>query len=263
MNHIEFLGVPGSGKSTLIRPTIKHLQQQEIPAHSLEGAFFKSLQHEVSGPIPGFLLQYFPDPVVEKYLLYLYKLSEQDRISYQLFFTEYPQLSYIIAKNIAVKADSIPDRRRYSTWFYKLITRYYISRHPSYCVVIDEGFVNRSITLFCGVEQKDKIDSDLELYLSQIPTPDLVVVPQVPIEVSASRIRSGDRSFPYKVSETDRKEQLAYLDERKAHVETVTKLLHENGVNVLIVDNSKPKDEAEHTLKTELNSVINNCRTEN
>ena len=255
MKHIEFLGIPGAGKSTFVRPTVEYLQQDRRPACTLETAFREVIRQEIATPIPEYLLQYFPTSYVKKYRMIVYRIKGRDSEHYQLFFTQYPELGSIIPKYIAKKTDRVSDRRVYSNWFYNLIIRYYASEKLSgRRIVIDEGFVNRTITLFCGHEHPAENVPDLERYLGSIPTPDLVIIPQVPIEVSASRIRDGDRSFPYNVSETDHQEQLEYLKERQAHVDTVLGILDKQGVNTILVDNSGDKTEAKEELRTKLES---------
>jgi len=257
MKHIEFFGIPGAGKSTLVETTIKCLQQQEKPACTLKNAFFDSLQQQVNVPIPEYLLKYFPDSYVRWYLMKVYRHKGYDYDSYQLFFTEHPELGSIIPRYIAEKSDDVSDRLTYSNWFYKLITRYQISKKMERnWLVIDEGFINRTVTLFSDREECIRISNDLTKYLESIPTPDLVIVPHVPVEVSASRIRAGNRSFPYKISETDHQEQLAYLQERQAHVETVLEILHEQDMNIIYIDNSATKKDAESELRTKLKSSI-------
>lgn len=257
MRHIEFFGIPGSGKSTLVEPTIKYLEQDGKLAKSLKESFRYAIREEITTPIPKILLQHLPVSYISKHQVSIYYWKGCDSKDYQLFFTDHPELGSIIPEYIAKKADDVVDRRVYSNWFHKLITRYYASqRLNEHWVVIDEGFVNRTITLFCGHSPVKEHKADLERYISNIPKPDLVIVPQVPVEVAASRIRKGNRDFPYRVSETDHQEQLEYLRERKEHVDTVINILNDEGVNTVLVDNSGEKSETERDLRTNLEWTV-------
>lgn len=258
--HVEFAGTPGSGKSSLVGPLLSYLDDAGIVGFRTSNASRLAMLRSMNIPWADHIVNLVPNRLLGSVIDPLVDCTGRRASYYQQFFCSYTELGQVIPAAIERKLNSLEDKAIYLNWFYELISEYQAAVEflgPTEALVIDEGFVNRTMTLFCsredlGDEQPDRIKE----YLSNAPRPDVLVVPNVPINICERRIRKGNRSFPYGVDESSQKEVLDYLSERAECISIARRYLEDTSTRVVAVDNSGTLSETVSDLHGELNEAL-------
>jgi len=258
--HVEFAGTPGSGKSTLLHPLLNILRETDIPTYRLSTAHQIAILRNIGIPGERYFVKYVPNRILDIFLNTISRCSGSNQECYQLFHCDNPNLVQIIYSAITRKASTKKEKQTYLGWFSDLITGFQRSKtelYPSEALIIDEGFVNRSITLFCGVNKKYNNWNDAIVeYLSNTPQPDVLIIPKTPIELCKQRIQQGDRSLPYGAESNHEDSILNFLSEREECISITEEFYRDTSTDVLTIDNSGSLQQSKSILRAKIKTVI-------
>jgi thymidylate kinase len=184
---IEFIGTPGSGKSTLMHVVIEYLHELGFGAFSVIEAARPFAERTTIGKVVSHLA---PARFRQQLLWQVfYHLSTLYRFR---FFSKHPTLIWRVL--LSQWRRPIPaETRRYTLyWFFHLVGYYeFLTTHarPAEVLVFDEGFIHRVVQLNASdIEEPDP--TRLLDYVDLLPRPDLVIAPLVPLELCEQRIYS-------------------------------------------------------------------------
>lgn len=221
MIHIEFLGVPGSGKTTLQDRSVPALNRAGYRAWDEEVAMYEGVRRQYGGYSAAILgvLPYYP---FRKTLLRMLDQASGTRSrSFREFLVAHPDL----ASNIHQSLDMEPTAARRSqlqTWFYRLITRFEIANRAlpaDELVLFDEGFCSRALSLY-GVTDDEAELKRLHQYLEQMPKQDHIIVVDTDPERCLTRLTARDE-IPYWFKGQDKSERLGTLTEMDEQIERI------------------------------------------
>lgn len=182
---VEFLGVPGAGKTTFLPLVREYFRGQRIRAYTtLEAA-----RPFAARTLPGRVVSRLPPGRFRRLLLWwtFYAFS----FAYQAGFRrEHPELMRSVLNSQARRPITDADRQHVLRWFLHLTGTYGFLKayaRPGDLVIFDEGFVHRVVQLFASENEIPEM-ARVKRYLDLIPAPDLVIYPRASSQVCEQRV---------------------------------------------------------------------------
>ncbi len=232
--HIELLGLPGAGKSTLIRIFLKNYRLSGYAAWDDESALFVSLRNS------GFsFLKILPrnlGVIVVQLIFYHTKLKDS---CLDAFIKKNTHLLKLILNVLHRSACSDKDKELTLNRFYNLFAkneqiRTYFNKNE--IVIYDEGFSQRIVSLF-GYGFKNANEKDIIHYISKIPMPDQVFI--IDTEIDKCLKRMENRGYPKRLRNKSENEILDTLSVCKKCIDYAANYFKSLGVQVCYIDNNR------------------------
>ncbi len=244
MNYIEFLGPPGAGKSTIFSQLIgTRPYYGGVKDDAIEQMFYR-----MSSKRRRILYRLFPDvikkPFDEKILSHW--IGNQ---AFELFLKENPNFISIMSQAM----DTVTyEPERVFTLSKKSAERYQIGLTVSGSndiLCLDEGFVHRAVSILWRC--KDTTFS-MDAYFNNVPTPDLVIYVDAPIDVCLKR--QSDRGRV--VADVDWHEKEPVKVQEKLHrvCEQVKSHIGEH-TEVITIDNNRSIPEVKAEMFKKIKSI--------
>ena len=184
---IEFIGAPGSGKTTLVPVLRDYLNENGYHAYPVLEAARPFAQKTIPGKIAG---TFFPGRLRRAALwqiFYLYSYRQRS-----VFAKNNRDLMDVVLPYQFNRPLSKRDRDHVLHWFIHLTGYYQFFTNivdDEEALIFDEGFVHRVVQLFASENESLNFDAVTE-YLDRIPQPDMVIFVSAPKNVCQQRVHS-------------------------------------------------------------------------
>ena len=183
---VEFIGAPGSGKTTVLPMVIEALQERGIRARSVVEAARPYAQRT---PLGQFVCRLAPPSLHGPLLWQVF--YHQSSLFMLKFAVKHPRLIWQVLVSQKRRPIAAKTRqRRVLFWFFRLVGYYeFLTTHtrPNEALLFDEGFIHRVVQLNAShVEAPDS--GQVFAYVDLLPRPDLVIHTQARSEVCEQRI---------------------------------------------------------------------------
>ncbi len=230
---VEFIGTPGSGKTTLVPVLANIFAEYNYIARTIV---------EASRPVVS---RTFPGSVINK----LAPISLRDPVLWQLFYNR----SYFSRKGFSKahpalvshvrntqRARDIPaDERDHNLFWWFHLVGYYQFLKPrllrNEVLLLDEGFAHRVVQLFAS--DHENLDRDtLSEYLRLIPRPDMLIYVDVPAVECEKRV--FDRGIWNRFNHKSRQQVSQFIVNSHIAVNTAVSMLKSQEWDVVEIDNS-------------------------
>ena len=192
MKIVEFMGPPGSGKSTLSPSCIKFMRRNNHRVITVKEADIESVKKESNRILLNFIFRYFPRSLSFKISSYLNKttnLQEKYEINSKNVYSEIYKFTQSLKSQREI---SKSHKKRIDNWFSGLLGRYHFlntNLDKNQCVVFDSGFMQMASSLFVPFE--DTFDYKLlEKYILHIPEIELLFHIDISDDVCLQRLKS-------------------------------------------------------------------------
>lgn len=232
--HVEILGLPGSGKTT-VRHKLCGMNHPAVLA--AEEAYKIALCRLVYPSCSWSVCRYVPQTVLNKFRFLQPRLLNTPA-------TERHREFYSVATNaVTTYTDDDSRQTTVATWLERLVQEYdAISRtfSPADTVIFDEGFLQRSLSLFCPPHPTTTLQQKhVQEYVSTMPTPALIVVLDVSVEVSRERMASRENGVPSSYTHLSQVQLQQSLNRMQTYINHVTALSRDADIPLVRIENER------------------------
>jgi thymidylate kinase len=239
MWHVEFAGLPGSGKSTIMRHFIRLLEENDESCYTIGGALWESLRKNCEDKHCHRFLSILPKFYSRKKVQFIFDHSSDKWHAQSRFLSEYGGSFRAFFKSEQFEVMSPEVRSTVIRWFLRSAAVYQVINeriNSEAVVVFDEGFVQRSMSLFVlpGHSNREFNRESLSCYIKSIPTPNLIVYVETELEECLSRIQSRSNGIPYRLKGIDNDGIRSFLTETQDHFSDLLR----NDKKVIHIDNN-------------------------
>jgi energy-coupling factor transporter ATP-binding protein EcfA2 len=238
---VEFVGTPGSGKTTLATALLTLLEEHQVAATNVVDA---ARRHVRRTPVGAWLARGAP-PSLRDPLLWqaFYVLGVAHAIGFAL---EHPRLvRHAVCSQLR---PGLPFRTRIHVlyWFVHLCGRYRFLRATSSereVLVLDDGFMQRAVHLFASpFDQPDP--TQIQAYVDLIPRPDLLVLAVAEWSECERRVR--ERGVWRHARHLSDAQLSLYFERAEQVVEVATRRAHARGWSVTEIATEHPGPDGLH-----------------
>ena len=187
MRGLEFLGPPGSGKSTIHAETIRILQQEGIDAVDLNDAAHRAIRLSGQDWITRSVAR-MTKSSQSKTWKRAYARSIDRTSALARFVDSNPHLVDVIHDAQQDRSDRDLEPDLVLRWVLNLMTGYQLATDISdriETLIVDEGFAQRAVAVFAAGFGSDDSQA-LDNYIDAIPKPDVLVVVETAVRSAGS-----------------------------------------------------------------------------
>lgn len=238
MKHIEFIGIPASGKSTICDCVLSSMRERGYKIYHAREIEYVHLSRKFGIDFPS-CSSTFNKLITKTFKILINNLHIRSE-HLRMFFIKNPSLMKIILSQISDIDHPQFERELCSKWVYQTISNYEIAKNTLEAeekILFDEGFAHRSNVLFEFSTELSEVD--VREYISQIPIPDDVIILDVPIETAYERMVNRESGFPRFYMGLNRSLQLELLEKNYRIVETASEVLESQGSQIHRITNTK------------------------
>ena len=244
MRHVELLGLPGAGKSTLTRAIARKLAEHGAGI-DLDRAVHASIRQRGDDPVARLVATVVgPSGKLWKAA---YGRSADRVAALSRFLADHPETLEAVLRAQRLRRQRDRHQEVVLGWILNLAARFQLaSEVVDGYLLIDEGFCQRAVALFAfGFSDEDR--QLLESYIDSIPLPHLVVSVQVDSETARQRLNR--RGWSERLAGADSSMRDRFIADAGIVVGLVEEALQDR-TEVLAVDGTEPADEvAEHAVQ--------------
>lgn len=260
MYRIEFIGIPGSGKTTIRKKLLerfKHLKGNNFL--SVEEAIL-DVSREKIDKVYRIILNILPKGFA---LIISDKLLNRNRLQHiaqNRFLAQWGKSFEIYLGSAAYDNTSIDDR--------KLLIDSYLHTGSMYecingdlsdktVVFFEEGLVQRSFMFISPSINEEADESSLYAYLDSIPLPDLVVYVNADLSVCYERMIQRTDGLTDRLGKTDKNGILNFLETSQSHLQNVVSRLQKNkDINIIEINNEQKIDNVVSDLEKRVKDIV-------
>ena len=256
MRHIEFLGVPGAGKTTALHLLLRVLVSRGVTVESLEQGALRALLQRRGIVASAWLARHLP-PRLRPVALRLMSGNALDRSrAFAAFGAQYPGfIDYLFERDETRISFGGRDELIVLLWLLSSMWWFQLAMDGAAnvdCrVSCDEGFSQRGLTLLAYREASntDAWERLVREYFRCMPKPDTVVVPLTPFEVTLERMTLRHQGYPTRVQRLSPSEQRALLERTNRCVELGADELGRRGVSVIRLENVGTREDFKRSVE--------------
>lgn len=231
MKRIEFIGLPGAGKSAIRNQLLERLTQQDKSRYlTLEDAYLIIAKQNIDRVFRP-LLNVLPHRMA---LAFSNKLMNRSLMHYEAqnrFLAKYAKAFETFISSKSFDLMSLKERNLVLSAFigtgalYECIAEGFSDET---FIFFEEGFVQKSL-MFIPVQGKILPDSDpLSLYLQRVPLPEIIIFVQVEPKTCLKRMTQRPEGLTHRLENVDDRTILSFLNSIDEHLNQVRDLLHDN-----------------------------------
>lgn len=242
MSHIEFIGLPGSGKSTIYNEIENKLNNNSKNILSCKNALTKAMEKQRNDKLYKIIFKLLPRSIYKNSIDSFFLNTKCSFIYTNEFLSEYgDSLLSIFNSEILKLMDKNEKTNLLSHFFllnskYSMIKKYFHDKE----IIYDEGFIQRSKGFFLStINNIEKNDIELaKKYFKSIPLPNKLFYIECSIDICIDRIENRDKGLPYRIKNYDNYKIIKYFENIKIYFNTIIKFLEQNGVKVISINNN-------------------------
>lgn len=251
---IEFVGAPGTGKTTLTSAAVDFLRNQNLIALSVDDAVPTIATRTVWGKI---ISRWVPQSQQRSTLWRAYSLTS-DYYRLLFIFENFTFWRYLI-KLQQYRPISSEHQRLIRFYLNRMMGIYQLCRHhlrSGEVVIFDEGFAHRVTHFVSEIEQPDP--DVIVRYVNLMPKPDLIFWLGAPVSVCVDRVHA--RGLNGRLRGKSELEVKQFITNSIHAIDIMVQQLTLIGKKVIEIDNLGNLNSSVQTLDIHLDRLVKNAR---
>jgi thymidylate kinase len=253
MVHIEFIGLPGSGKSTLRTMLVESLCRRKIPCLSMDQALLSCLKIHVDGIFFKYFLHILPEKTALKYAPLVFTRSALRYTAQNAFLSTNSQAVAAILSSDHFLSAAPQEREMLLSWFFLTASQYQVIREnmsEKMPVIFDEGFLQRAVSLLVSPGGKSLPETTfLSSYLDLIPRPDIVLYLRTDQKTCIQRINTRSKGMPERLAGKNQQDIQSFMDTYAGCIQNIIDLATTKDFNITSIDNNGRPEAAAYDLQ--------------
>lgn len=242
---MEFIGIPGSGKTTMYHNLVSFLKNHGVKVLTFREALYHSNLKEINITTENkykYIIKKTIYYIGENVFSSVYKYSNNQVKSFNNFLLN--NLDFVCFLYKAVNNLKIEDEEKFQivNWFFNEISGYQLIKNKlnkDEILFFDEGFCHRILAIWGRDEKKEIRTSEILNYLNLIPLPKMLFV--VNTEVNKCEERLSIRGYPLILRNTNKKERIMKLNFFNEIVKYTVSALRDKRVKIVYLENSNDR----------------------
>ncbi len=241
--HVEFLGLPGAGKTTLARELCRYARSLGCKAFEAEEALYVALRRRSRWYDLRRPLAYCSYARGKRWLHAVYARPRFSCEALDRFLDDHGGLARTLGA-ILRRPEQFQDSVLLVTWLVRLFSGYELAAEmlkQDEALVLDEGFCSRALSMFgycAGAADPDKVRA----YIAAVPAPDAVICVDAPAQSRAARLAARGR-LPARLKNADAARRAQLERNFEACLAAAAHELAVRGIAVLHVKNDGPLED--------------------
>jgi len=250
---VEFIGLPGAGKSTIHKKLVQYLQLEDNNLFlTSEEALMRTSVVKMDR-VFRCILRILPYDFAIKFNNKLLNRSLMQFEAQNRFLAIWGKSFDAFLKSVEFNRMSIDERANVITYFIELGSVYECIRNqiPEKSIVFfEEGFVQKSFMFISTLQGEVVTQNDLFNYLDEIPVPDLIIYVKANFGSCFKRMLTRSEGLTIRLKNQKENDVINFLKASDNHLQKVVRWMEKNkSVTVLEIDNEKRLDDTMHELK--------------
>lgn len=254
--HIEFLGQPGSGKTTLYNKLIKSNKNRIYSlSKAVDISTKRSIKNSKIDSTVKKTLKYLIYQVSKNFVYPIYKTNEYILESYNEFLINEPDFTKKILKYMRIFNFTTEEKKSVFGWIMFLTKNYYfvksnLSKDEN--LIIDEGFIHKGIS-FYQRKNNNEINGDefIQEYLKTVFIPDILIYIDTDKEICLKRMSERNK-YPKPFVNISKKERIELLKNNDVYINKVINYLTLYNTKMLKINNNNSLNESLKNLTDQL-----------
>ncbi len=259
MFHIEFMGLPGAGKSIIKNRLLYGVKKKGIRCFSMEEGLLYSYRRMDCNELYQNILKILPSAFSKRFIMPIFRrskcrLSAQDR-----FLTGQDRINEFLIKFEALKDKLKSEKELVIPWFLEIASLYQMIKEQIEAdvpVFFDEGFIQISMSLLLSPTNitKNYSNENLLKYLNLVPIPDLLIFIETDISRCIERMESRPRGLTQRLKTSDKESVEAFLSLCQDYFGEIAQWMKKNNRATIRINNN---GYLEDTVKSLLDEYLN------
>ena len=255
MKTIEFIALPGAGKSTIQKLLIKQLQDTNNPQWlTANEAFYQAARKNIDIHLRLFL-KLTPPSFAIKLIEKINNRSQWQQEAQCTFLAKYGKALAVFLSSEAYHFSSNADRQKVILAFLQVVSQQQCIQDHGFIdknILYDEGLIQKSI-MFIPANGKGKDNwsdsGNINEYLKCIPKPDILIFIKTSVETSLKRMYSRPTGLTQRLKSQNKNEICTFLTQSMNHFEnTVSRLQEENKTHIITIENNSTPETATKSI---------------
>ncbi len=260
MFHVEFVGVPGSGKSTIRDALIERLQKVDANQFlKIEDAFFL-VSKEKTDKIYRWMINLLPLSLGYKVVDKLFNRTLMQFEAQNRFLAKYGKGLNAFLSSRAYDQLDATDRSNVLTAFIETGSLYEMTQgeiDSNTAVFFEEGLVQKSFMFISHLRKREENNLPLHAYLQHIPLPDVIINVKADFAVCYNRMKERPKGLTKRLKNSNEDVILNFLKRSDAHLIEVTNwLAHHSNTLIIEVLNVEDLDDVINDLEAKIKTTM-------